>query len=102
MPIVGGDGGELVGVALPRVHGVQAQVLLLGRVLGEEEAKLVEGRRVGQRPAKARLLRSSCLSGRSVGWKATLDETPRLVRAKASDADPAKARAEKTYDKRRA
>ena len=49
MPIVGGDGGELVGVALSRVHGVQAQVLLLGRVLGEEEAKLVEGRRVGHR-----------------------------------------------------
>ena len=39
--------GEIVGVAGPRVHGVEGDVLVLARVLLEEESEVCEWRRVG-------------------------------------------------------
>ncbi len=47
--IHGSNGGELVGVALPRVHGVEGQVRLPTSVLRQKEAEPVEGRRVRHR-----------------------------------------------------
>ncbi len=47
--IHGSNGGELVGVALPRVHGVEWEVRLPARVLRQKEAEPIEGRRVRHR-----------------------------------------------------
>ncbi len=47
--IHGSNGGELVGVALPRVHGVEGKVRLPTGILCQKEAEPIERRRVRHR-----------------------------------------------------